>query len=421
MIKLLVIADDFTGALDTGVQFTARGAAARVETDPLYDFSKTDHDTQVLVLDAETRHLPPEQAYKIVFRAVRAAQEAHIPYIYKKTDSVLRGNIGSELAAVLDATRAASLPFIPAFPQMKRITAAGIHYVEGVPVAESAFGQDPFDPVRFSSVPEILRQETDKPVTVLSQPVRPTADGICVYDADNDVRLWQIGETLGLENLSISAGCAGFASVLAELLELKGETPAFPTLAPALFVICGSINPVTRTQIKTAVAQGFAHIRLSLPQKMNTMWLNSESCRASVRGWLELARENPCCILDSNDPDGSEETQEFAKIGRLPPEEVRTRISTALGRLSGDLLSGGLNATLMCTGGDTLLALMRTVGVSGLTPIGEVAPGAVLSRFTALGKTWNIISKSGGFGEPDLLCRLAELVGAAVSEGGTSC
>ena len=33
MVKLLIIADDFTGALDTGVQFAARGAATRVITD----------------------------------------------------------------------------------------------------------------------------------------------------------------------------------------------------------------------------------------------------------------------------------------------------------------------------------------------------------------------------------------------------
>lgn len=38
MIKFLMIADDFTGALDSGVQFAARGARTRVVTDPAYDF-----------------------------------------------------------------------------------------------------------------------------------------------------------------------------------------------------------------------------------------------------------------------------------------------------------------------------------------------------------------------------------------------
>ena len=42
MVKLLIIADDFTGALDTGVQFSAHGAVTSVITDPAFDFTKVD-------------------------------------------------------------------------------------------------------------------------------------------------------------------------------------------------------------------------------------------------------------------------------------------------------------------------------------------------------------------------------------------
>ena len=41
MITLLIIADDFTGALDTGVQFAAAGAGVRVVTDIRYDYRKS--------------------------------------------------------------------------------------------------------------------------------------------------------------------------------------------------------------------------------------------------------------------------------------------------------------------------------------------------------------------------------------------
>ncbi len=104
-----MIADDFTGALDSGVQFAARGARTRVVTDPAYDFSQAEEDLQVLVLDAETRHLTPEAAYGVVFRAVEGALKNGFTYIYKKTDSALRGNVGAELTAVLDAAGADSL------------------------------------------------------------------------------------------------------------------------------------------------------------------------------------------------------------------------------------------------------------------------------------------------------------------------
>ncbi len=141
MILLLIIADDFTGALDTGVQFAAHGVSTRVIVDPEVDFSAY-HDS-VLVIDTETRHLAAGEAFDIVARLTRKAREAGIRYIYKKTDSALRGNIGAELAAVLTASGCKSLPFLPAFPQTGRVTREGVHYVDGVPVTESPFGSLP--------------------------------------------------------------------------------------------------------------------------------------------------------------------------------------------------------------------------------------------------------------------------------------
>ena len=49
MITLLIIADDFTGALDTGVQFAAAGAGVRVVTDIRYDYRKSQPGVRVLV------------------------------------------------------------------------------------------------------------------------------------------------------------------------------------------------------------------------------------------------------------------------------------------------------------------------------------------------------------------------------------
>lgn len=160
MVRLLVIADDFTGALDTGVQFAARGAATRVATDPAYDLSQAEAGIQVLVLDAETRHLPPEEAYQTVLRAVKGARAAGFTHIYKKTDSALRGNIGAELAAALDGAEGDRLAFVPALPGMNRVTRGGVHYIDGVPVAESVFGRDPFEPVTASSVEEIIAAQS---------------------------------------------------------------------------------------------------------------------------------------------------------------------------------------------------------------------------------------------------------------------
>lgn len=410
MVKLLMIADDFTGALDTGVQFAVRGARTRVVTDPAYDFSQAGADLQVLVLDAETRHLPPEEAYRVVFRAVEDALGAGFTYIYKKTDSALRGNVGAELAAVLDAAKAESLAFLPALPRMNRVTRNGVHYIDGLPVAESVFGQDPFEPVTASPVAEILGAQTKKPVVLhpLGETAAERRPGIQVYDAQSDDDLERIGRALGREGLTLSAGCAGFAPVLAELLELRGAAPARPDLHPDLLVACGSVNPVTLRQLAAAEAAGFPHVHLTPEQKLDAAWLETPECGETVRRWLETERAAGRFLLDVNDPPGAGDTADYAREKGLTTEDLRLRISGQLGKLTRKLLDGGLEATILCTGGDTLLALTRAVGTAELIPLGELDAGSVLTAFVYGGKPYHIIAKSGGFGEPDLFVRLSE-------------
>ena len=143
-------------------------------------------------------------------------------------------------------------------------------------------------------------------------------------------------------------------------------------------------------------------------------------CRIQIGGWL--IQYQYLRILDSNDPkDNSAAARTFAAERGLDIQEVRVRISNTLGQLMKRLLDGGLEATLMCTGGDTLLALMRAVDVTELTPVGELATGVVLTYFVYHGKTYYIISKSGGFGEPDLLCRLAERTTGTKEKEDVSC
>lgn len=419
MGRLLMIADDFTGALDSGVQFAARGARTCVVTDPAYDFSRA--EAEILVLDAETRHLGPKEAYDVVFRAARSALDAGFSYIYKKTDSALRGNVGAELSAVLDAAGADRMAFLPAFPKLRRTTRDGVHYIDGVPVADSVFGKDPFEPVRRSAVAEILGEQTEQPVCLRRPGEAMDAPGIQVYDAEDEVDLRRTARQLGKEGLRLSAGCAGFSAVLADSLGLSGEKPRVPPLPHALFVACGSVNQVTLRQMAEAEAAGFPHIHLTPVQKLEAAWLESPDCDKTAADWLEKAAAKKRFILDVNDPAEQDNTTPYAQARGLTTEDLRQRISVHLGRLVQRMLDGGLDATILCTGGDTLLALMRAVGVAELRPVCELDTGAVLTDFAYHGKTYHIISKSGGFGEPDLFIRLARSLGVGEEEEDAVC
>lgn len=82
MIRLLIIADDFTGALDTGVKFSAAGASTKIITDVHTNF--TGDGPEVLVLCVPTRHLSPREAYEAVRPVVERAAAAGIACILKK-------------------------------------------------------------------------------------------------------------------------------------------------------------------------------------------------------------------------------------------------------------------------------------------------------------------------------------------------
>ena len=412
MIKLLILADDFTGGLDTGVQFASRGVSTCVITNPAADFTAEAGASEVLVVVAETRHIAPDRAYGTVSDVVRKGLEAGIPYIYKKTDSALRGNIGAELAAVLETSGEKLLPFIPALPGMKRITRNGIHYIDGVPVAESVFGRDPFEPVRESEVTKLIASQSDTAVRSLQAEELAGAEGIAVLDAETEEDLLRIGKAMEeAGDCRICAGCAGFASVLPELLGLagSGETE-LPALRGGLFVLCGSVNPITQRQLDYGEAHGFERIHIPPLEKLNPDRFPDGAGKESLDRWKRRMAENAWLILDANDPDPSNrETAAFAREAGMTIEDVRQRISASLGRILSAMTEVPAERVLLITGGDTLLQGMNCMKVFRMFPLAEVFPGVVLSRVSLHGTERLVMTKSGGFGEASLLDDLKAL------------
>lgn len=411
MLSLLIIADDFTGALDTGVQMAGTGTRTKVTTACTIDSAHL-RETEVLVIDAETRHLPAKEAAAIVRAIVARAVELKIPYIYKKTDSALRGNIGAELEAMLEASGERRLAFLPAFPQIGRCTVGGVHYINNTPVAESVFGIDPFEPVRHSRVTELIAEQSA--TSAYNVPAGQTwsdAAGIHVFDASTQTHLEQTGELLQKAGaLHISAGCAGFAAVLTELLALEKHPCVCPELAPKLLVVCGSVNPITCEQVAVAERQGFAHWRLTPEQKLTEDYWRCEAGRKVLEGLRLMLDEHPFMIIDSNDEGGNIITARYAEARGLTIDDIRVGISRALGQIVGELFTCPDLGTLLITGGDTLLQCMNQMGVTEMEPVCEVFSGVVLSRFSYGGCSRYVVSKSGGFGERTLLPDLKKML-----------
>jgi uncharacterized protein YgbK (DUF1537 family) len=409
--RLVILADDLTGSLDTGVQFASKGADVRVVTNPEHLFDRKDLPA-VIVIDTESRHIASDKAYEIVKNLAKGAMDAGVEYIFKKTDSALRGNIGSELTALLDAGKSDFLPFLPAFPQMNRVTKGGVQYIDDMPLAESIFNQDPYEPTKESSITKIIASQsriTTQVVEHHQSAVDLGVPNIAIYDVLAEEELQTIANRLHQQGkLAIMAGCAGFASVLPELLGLTGAKQQGIHPSQGILTICGSVNPVTIKQLDYGEDNGFTRLRLTPQQKLQRGYWNSPRGAVELSDLTQRCISSKRCIIDTNDPIGRNDTALYVRENGIPAAELQRRIPDSLGVLVRNIVNQGMQSTLVVMGGDTLTGILRKLGITELEPVTELFPGTVLSSFVRDGKQYQIVTKSGGFGSESLLMRLAD-------------
>ncbi len=416
MVDLFIIADDLTGALDTGIQFAHCHLKTKIITK--IEFSKslfTESDIEVLVVDTESRHLSPSKAYRIIYDLAKLATEAGVKYLYKKTDSGLRGNIGSELAAALAASKANFLAFIPALPFMNRVTLHGQQYIDGVLVHKSVFGEDPYNPVRSSKVKDLFKGVSYPTVLYEKESNYPTdftEPTIGIFDAQTNDDLKYIGNYLNQAKLlKVLAGSTGFAAVLPELMGVNDVTTKIPELNKRLLVICGSMNPITREQIEYGEAKGIARIILSSEQLFEEEFFMTDQGKQWLESLHDKLSEQRVVMIDTgiSQPDTA---RQYMRDNNIDKEEARTKISIALGRLLARFYESkrAYETTTMIIGGDTLRGFIEIVDSDEINLICEIALGTVLSQVNVYGGCAQIISKSGGFGTKELIFEIANQV-----------
>ena len=183
-MKIAIVADDLTGALDAAVPFADLGLGMSVGLQIEAAGALADSDMPVVSVDACTRHLPPARAAAVVREATERllALDQRLPF--KKMDSTLRGNVGAETLAALAGSGRRSAIIAPAAPRLGRRLSGGRLLVNGEPVA----GGDLVQALRL--------QLPDVPVHRLAagEELRPTDDScrLFVADAEEEAHLDQL-------------------------------------------------------------------------------------------------------------------------------------------------------------------------------------------------------------------------------------
>ncbi|PEQ95176.1 hypothetical protein CN481_04770 [Bacillus sp. AFS006103] len=404
MIRVLIMADDFTGALDTGVQFSNYGVKTVVTSDLEFEFGGTTDQIEVLVFNTETRYLNKCGAYEVIKKIALKAKEENIPYIFKKVDSALRGNVASELRALSDVFEDVSIPFIPAYPEQNRFSCEGILLIDSIPVNESVFGQDPYEPVTESHIPSLLLKEADlKTYITKKYEIPPKEERILLIESHSDEEMLSQGNELLINGaLKITVGCAGFAKALANIIYKKRDTTQNDMKLP-LLIVSGSVNPVTKKQVVFAEVNGYERISLTLEQLWDKQYWDTEKGQENIYQYLKI--EQPFMF----ETFGNVSTDQ---VYQLPDQgnELRFRIGQSLGYLVKNLISNGIKRTILFTGGDTLYQSMRVLGITEIKPMKELFPGIVLGNIDFKDEKHYVITKSGGFGDEDLFIKLNALI-----------
>lgn len=422
MKKIAVIADDLTGANDTGVQFAKQGLATVVLMGAGHFDGGAGAD--VTVIDTNSRALPADEAYSKAAEAARLVNGGSFTAVYKKIDSTLRGNLGPEIDAILDIGGQELAVVAPAFPKNGRITVGGIHFLNGLPLEATEIARDPKMPVRESHIPSLLAAQTKRKVghigrktvlagqdAIIAELVRLKGDGVTVVVCD----AWQDEHLRSLAAAIVSfarpvlwVGSAGLAEYLPAAFGLQGD----PGKRAPVAVIAGSVSGATRGQLaKLSERADVAYLMVNPAALLVPDLCQAKIDRCFAAAAAAMASGRNAVLASGYSDDVIAATREKAKALGLDGKEVGDRIAAALGEIGRKIAVSQPIGGLVLTGGDIAVAVCSALGATGIKVIREVVPGIPLGQLQGGAKDGlKVVTKAGAFGNEDALVKALEIL-----------
>ncbi|MEU7545559.1 four-carbon acid sugar kinase family protein [Streptomyces sparsogenes] len=448
--RLLAVADDLSGAAETAAGLESRTTRSRVVL--VGTAAAPRHPGEATVLDLDSRRLSAAEAARAV-RAALALSPQGDTLVLKKIDSLLRGNVAAEVAAL--AGGGAGVVVAPALPAAGRAVRGGVVHLGATPLHHTdAWRAEPGPPPR--SVPDALGPARTALIpltavrasrrTLLSALRTALAEGrVAVCDAETDADLDAVVEAALADGPATRlVGSGGLAAALGRHLA-AGEPPG---PARAIFgagtSAAGAVWPATPTTQTTQTAQtarrdavaGVAGPRRPPGQGPGAAGPPSPAPAAAdprpllvVVGTAEPAAAEqirrlaadgatvvrlPVRDLCADDPsapaarplpplgDGVTVVAPEPATAGPPPDGVTPRrlvrglaraVAAAVARRDGAV-------DLVLTGGETARRVLDALGVTELHPVGQVHHGAVHLR-TPDGRS--VVTRPGSFGDADSL------------------
>ncbi len=404
MFRLAIVADDLTGSMDTGVQFAKRGLCTVVSLSDRLGASGAP-GADVIVLNTNSRPDQPEIAAEKVRATGQYVSEIGVASVYKKIDSTLRGNVGPELDALMQAWQVKSAVLTPAFPAVGRTMLNGDLLVNDVPWEDTQYAEDRGE--KTSQVARLIGtrqstasldlQEVAAGVEALAETMRGLMKdgvGIMVADAISEEDLLVVASAAVKAGLDrILCGSGGMAEVLPEAMGMTGngelKPPAIDRSKPVL-VIAGTVNRVTIEQVCNASRD---ENTLSLEVLPAAIGRDPKAQEEKVAQYVREALAGGRNLIISSVP-------LTIDVGASMVARDAA-VADALGPIIASSLNPGDWSGIIMTGGDTAVSVCQALDAGSLQIIGEVEPGVPYGALLE-GKLKGqiVVTKAGGFGSP---------------------
>ncbi|MHA1752761.1 MAG: four-carbon acid sugar kinase family protein [Candidatus Helarchaeota archaeon] len=420
---IYVIADDLTGANDTGVQFAKKGYNTK-----LLIFNKQStiiipDNLDVFVIDTETRELESKTARKILKSILEKININKKDIVYKKVDSTLRGNISDEIEEIMNILKKDICIFSPSFPSHKRITIGGYLVVDQKPLGLSEYSSNNLKQEENSFIPFLLKKQTNFSVgqvdlkdvakgqkTILSKINESYQKGnkIIVIDSTNEEHLKDIfASSLNLDRSVLFSGSAGLANHFPNInnknedLKMKIENNKGPVI-----VVAGSRNSITEDQVNYLKNKSiFCELKIDLEQIFSNKDRILDDYATKC---IQAIKDNRDLVIHTNITYNEEKSinEKLMLKYHLSFRGLEIKIKTFLGELTSKIIKNSNIRNLILTGGDVALGVCKELNIRNLNILAELLPGIPLTIANYKDYKLNVITKAGGFGKEDALYNL---------------
>ncbi len=440
MDKIIIVADDLTGANANGSLMARKGFTAATCLGREQWNADVFSNYDAVSFNTDSRLLPSNDAWQCVYDAVRLLVGDTKPAVVaKRIDSTLRGNVGSEIEAALkaldDCARKDGASFavvVPAFPASNRLAVGGYVIVNGIPLEKSPIAKDPVRPVTSSAFLEVIAQQTGLkaayvPLSTVLQGVEAMCDAlnglrkngvrIVACDAVTDDDIETIASALKeapFPVLSVDPGPFSAAMADARISHKKRSE-----LEDNVLVVIGSTTELVRRQVqelklarKCAIAHVDCRRLVNLAERRRAI-AEAVSQVVALEGTAEVYG---VCTVERVEDVIPLET--MATENDITVQKVSERINTGLAEIAETLLPmrdlrlGGLYTS----GGEVTVAVVRQLQASGFSVRSEVIPLAVYGRLIG-GKypDFPMVTKGGFVGDQTGVARCIDFLFTKIS------